>query len=62
MSAFRIYADTSHDHEGNWIRITHELGFSSQDLMLTEEEAVELMTRLREFLDMYYETKEESPQ
>ena len=54
----KIVVDREHDYEGTFIRITIDLGFVSQELMLTEEECAELMTELREFLDNHYEAKE----
>lgn len=50
----RITLDTDHDFENEWIVIKHFEG----ELWLNEAEAVELMTRLREFLDAYQTRKE----
>lgn len=53
----QIIVDREHDFEGTFIRITLDLGFVTQELMVTEEEAAELLSALREFLDAHHERR-----
>lgn len=49
-----ITLDQDHDFGREWIVVKHFEG----ELWLTEAEAVELMSKLREFLDAYQTRKE----